>query len=120
MVERRNFHRVPFATKAEINCNEKKFHGELLDISLQGALILGKEFIPLARGCICVLSINLLDSEVAMQFDVRLVHRQDNKLGFRFIGEDIESMTHLRRLLELNIGSGEIVDEEIAFWLKDI
>ena len=120
MVERRNFHRVPFATKTEINCNEKKFHGELLDISLQGALVLGKEDIPLARGDLCALSINLPDTEVTMQFDVHLVHLQDNRLGFRFIGEDIESMTHLRRLLELNIGSAETVEEEISLWLQDI
>ena len=120
MAERRNFHRVPFATKAEINCNEKKFHGEVLDISLQGALINGKGTIPLEKNSLCVLSINLLGSEVTMQFDVRLVHREENRLGFRFIGEDIESMIHLRRLLELNIGSAEVVDSEISFWLKDI
>ena len=119
MVERRNFHRVPFATKVEINCNEKKFHGELLDISLQGALINGKGALPLEKNDLCELSINLLDSEVTMHFDVLLVHREQNRLGFKFIGEDIESMIHLRRLLELNIGSSETVDKEVSIWLKN-
>jgi c-di-GMP-binding flagellar brake protein YcgR len=120
MVERRNFQRVPFATEAEINCEEKKFHGELLDISLQGALIQGKGTIPFETGSICELSIHLLDSEITMQFDVNLVHRENNRLGFKFIGEDTETMTHLKRLLELNIGSPEILDKEISFWLKNI
>ena len=120
MVERRNFQRVPFATEAEINCNEKKFHGELLDISLQGALIQGRGTIPLKEGNLCKLSIHLLDSEITLQFDVDLVHRAKNKIGFRFIGEDTETMIHLRRLLELNIGSSEAIDKEISFWLKDI
>ena len=42
-----------------------------------------------------------------------------NRFGFRFIGEDTETMTHLRRLLDLNIGSSETIDKEISFWLKD-
>jgi c-di-GMP-binding flagellar brake protein YcgR len=119
MAERRNFQRVPFATKAEINCNEKKYHGELLDISLLGALIHGKGTIPLEEGSICELLIHLLDSEIIMQFDVDLVHRKEDRFGFRFIGNDTETMIHLRRLLELNIGSSEAIDKEISFWLKD-
>ena len=120
MIERRHFQRVPFATEAEINCNNKKYHGELLDISLQGALILEKGTIPLEKGNICALSIHLLDSEITLQFDVNLVHREENKLGFRFISEDTETMIHLRRLLELNIGSSDAIDKEISLWLKDI
>jgi c-di-GMP-binding flagellar brake protein YcgR len=120
MVERRNFQRVPFATEAEINCNGKKYHGELLNISLQGALIHGKETIPFEEGDICELSIHLSGSEITLQFDVNLVHRERKRLGFRFIGEDTETMTHLRRLLELNIGSSEIIDKEISFWLKNV
>jgi c-di-GMP-binding flagellar brake protein YcgR len=120
MTERRNFQRVPFATEAEINCNTKKYHGKLIDISLQGALIHGKGTIPLEKGNICALSIRLLDSEITLQFDVNLVHLEENKFGFRFIGEDTETMIHLRRLLELNIGSSEAIDKEISFWLKDI
>ena len=119
MTEKRHFQRVPFATEAEINCNEKKYHGELLDISLQGALIQGEGTIPLEKGTVCELSIQLLDSEIILQFDVNLVHREEDRFGFRFIGEDTETMTHLRRLLELNIGSSEEIDKEISFWLKD-
>jgi c-di-GMP-binding flagellar brake protein YcgR len=120
MIEKRKFQRVPFATEVEINCKEEKFSGELLDISLQGALILGKETIPLKEGDICELLFHLADSEITMQFDADLVHRQENKFGFKFIGKDTETMIHLRRLLELNIGSSEAIDKEISSWLKDI
>ena len=99
MTERRNFQRVPFATEAEINCKQNIYHGELIDISLQGALIRGKGTIPLEKGNICALSIHLLDSEISLQFDVNLVHVGEKKFGFRFIGEDTETMIHLRRLL---------------------
>jgi c-di-GMP-binding flagellar brake protein YcgR len=118
MDERRNFQRVSFATKAEINCQGKKFHGELLDISLQGALVLAKGVIPLEDGNHCELLIHLLDSEITLQFEADIVHRQENRLGFKFVSEDTETATHLRRLLELNIGSAETIDREVAFWLK--
>jgi c-di-GMP-binding flagellar brake protein YcgR len=94
MSERRNFQRVPFATVAEIYCNEKKYSGELLDISLQGALIQGAKSIPLEDGKSYELLIQLVDSEVTMKFDVTLVHREEDRFGFRFIGEDTETMIH--------------------------
>jgi hypothetical protein len=118
MDERRNFQRIPFATKAEINCDGKIYHGELLDISLQGALILGKGTIPLAEGDRCELTIHLLDTEIALHFEADIMHRQENRFGIKFISEDTETATHLRRLLELNIGSSDSLDREISLWLQ--
>jgi len=119
MDERRNFQRVPFATNAEITYHGKKYHGELLDISLTGALVLGKEQIPLAEGNRCKLSIHLLDSEINLQFEADIVHLHERRVGFKFISEDAETASHLRRLLELNIGSSDAIDREVSLLLKD-
>jgi c-di-GMP-binding flagellar brake protein YcgR len=119
MDERRKFQRVIFETKADINCKGTQYHGELLDISLQGALVKSTGSIPLEEGKRCELSIHLVDSDITMYFEADLVHRRGNKFGFKFISEDTETATHLRRLLELNIGSSEIIDREIAFWLTN-
>lgn len=118
MTERRNFQRIPFATKAEINCNSNKYHGELLNISLQGALVQGIEDIPLKKGRRCELLISLMDSEITLQFEVDIIYNQKNRLGLKFISEDIETASHLRRLLELNIASSEEIDREIISWLQ--
>ena len=119
MDEKRNFQRVPFVTRAEINCNSRKYRGRLLNISLQGALVSGKGFIPFAEGDRCQLSIHLLGTEITLQFEADLIHRQDDRFGFRFISEDLETASHLRRLLELNIGSAETIDREVTFRLQD-
>jgi hypothetical protein len=118
MSERRNFQRVPFTTKAEIHGNNKKYTGKLLDISLKGALIAGTVPIELEAGSHCELTIHLPETEIVLNFEAELVHCTDNKLGFKFTGEDTETAIHLRRLLELNIGSSDEVEKEIAFWLK--
>ena len=118
MAERRNFQRIPFTTDAEILCNNKKYKGELLDISLKGALILGTGQVQLEMGSRCDLTIHLLETEIALNFEADLVHCEGNKLGFKFVSEDTETAMHLRRLLELNIGSSDEIEKEIAFWLK--
>ena len=119
MNERRNFQRVPFTTEAEIIYSGKIYPGELLDISFQGALVLGKDLIPLAGGNQCDLSIHLVDSEITLRFAADIIHQRENRIGLKFISEDAETATHLRRLLELNIGSSEALDREVALWLKD-
>ena len=119
MKERRNFQRVPFATKAEINCNSNKYHGELLNISLRGALVHGEGEIPLAQGSRCELLIHLADSEITLQFETDIIYCQNNRFGFKFISEDIDTATHLRRLLEFNMGSSEEIDREVASWLGE-
>jgi PilZ domain len=119
MTEQRNFQRIPFATKAEINSNSNKYHGELLNISLQGALVKGNEKIPLKKGTRCELLIHLLGPEITLKFETDIIYSQKNNFGFKFISEDLETARHLRRLLELNIGSSEILDREIDAWIKN-
>ena len=118
MTEKRNFQRVPFATDADILFNNQKYKGELLDISLNGALIQGKGSIQLEKGNRCALTIHLLETEIVLNFEADLVHTEGNRFGFKFVCEDTETARHLRRLLELNIGSAEEIDKEIAIWLK--
>ncbi len=118
MPERRNFQRIPFTTDAAIHCNNKKYKGELLDISLKGVLIQGTGQIQLKMGNRCDLTIHLLETEIVLNFEADLVHTEGNKLGFKFVGEDTETAMHLRRLLELNIGSSEEIEKEIDLWLK--
>ena len=118
MKERRNYQRIPFATKAEINSNSNKFHGKLINISLQGALVHGIEEISLKKGTRCELLIHLLDSDITLRFEADIIYSQKNKFGFKFRSEDVETVRHLRRLLELNIGSSEEMEREIETWIK--
>jgi hypothetical protein len=41
---------------------------------------------------------------------------ENGQLGLFFLGVDIESLTHLRRLVELNLGDADQAAEEIAKW----
>ena len=44
----------------------------------------------------------------------RVSHVEDNHMGIESTGIDIESITHLRRMLELNMGDSRILNRELA------
>lgn len=121
MAEKRRFHRVPFSTDTSLRIGNDSFQGELLDISLGGALLRLSPDTPIPEAeQTCQLQVRLPTTDITMTFEVILIHReQENVFGFSFVGQDIETITHLRRLLELNIGNGQEVDSEFSHWLKE-
>ena len=100
MNERRNFQQVPFATKAEINCNSNNYHGQLVNISLRGALPLvyteGKKL--LVKGIHCELFIHFISSEITLQSETDIIYCLINRLGSKLISENLETASHLRGL----------------------
>lgn len=118
MTEMRNYRRIPFHTTAAILLDEHQADCELVDIALRGALVEAKENIPLLIGDHARVQIELPNAELNLTFGVELIHRQEELYGFLFIDADDESLAHLRRLLELNLGDGEQVDREFIHWLQ--
>lgn len=118
MDERRLFKRVKFESNSNLEIEDKSYEGDLTDISLRGALFYSDQDIPLNDGDNAILRIYLPPSDITLTFDVLLAHRRDNSFGFKFISEDIDTITHLRRLLELNLGEDGDIGLEITHWLK--
>lgn len=117
MDNRRKFNRVPFQCDCQIRCAEQVWSGELLDISLRGALFQLSETTSLEFGDNCYLDISLADGGIHLQFESELAHKEGALHGFRFLSENLETLTHLRRLLELNLGEDDIMKKEIGYWL---
>jgi len=117
--EKRYFSRINFKAHSQIEFNDKVYEGELLDLSLRGALLNFKEQIPIKMNDSGTLIIHLHSSDIKLIFDAELVHIHENNLGFKFISEDIGTMTHLRNLLSLNIGDYDKITDELDFWLKE-
>lgn len=45
---------------------------------------------------------------------VSLAHEKGRQLGFYCEEIDLDSITHLRRLIELNLGSSELLERELS------
>lgn len=112
--ERRRFSRVPFSQRAEIEFGEKKSPCRLVDISMKGALIEPIEGVALKPGDKINLSLLLDDGSSVVQMALSVVHAAPERMGCRCEEIDLDSITHLRRLLELNLGDAALATRELA------
>ena len=115
--ERRQFKRISFDAKTELTQGSLSWPVHLLDLSLKGLLIekpspwLGKPEEPF------MVDIHL-NVDIDVQMQVRLTHDDHNHLGFVCEHIGLESVTHLRRLVEWNLGDPEELERELAALIK--
>ncbi|RFA30475.1 hypothetical protein CAI21_05295 [Alkalilimnicola ehrlichii] len=111
--ERRRYSRIPFDASAQLDEGTHSHEVRLLDISINGALLELDPQTPLDRGRRYRLSISLSTTATVIM-EVRLRHRNGALAGFRCERIDLESLTHLRRLAELNLGDTALLERELA------
>ncbi len=114
MDNKRKFSRIDFITAAQVAINEELYDCEIVNLSLQGALLkLPKDHPLIALDSRCKVIFMIDGSSLVPQFVARVMHTCDHKIGLKFIEEDIESLAYLRRLLEFNLGDAETVSNEL-------
>lgn len=116
--EKRRFHRIGFDAQCELHWQEEVWTSEVLDISLKGLLVKRPPGwrVPLKNPCEVV--IHLDDNETGIVMAVELRHVEDHRLGFKCQYIDLESATHLRRLVELNLGDQALLEREFAHLIE--
>jgi len=115
----RRFRRVPFAAKVSLTVDRDYWTGELHDVAMKGALVETMVPLPIPVGTECALGITLPGTSISLDFDAELVYIDGLHYGFKFISENLETLTHLRKLIELNTGDAETTRSELTAWLKD-
>ena len=113
--EQRHFSRVPF--DCDVTGIDRNVHWptQLLDISLNGALVSRPAEWQPNNGDLCELQIRLNDNNIVIDMEEATVaHVSDDRVGFKCRIIDIDSITHLKRLVELNLGDPELVNRELA------
>ena len=115
----RRFRRVPFEAKVSLTVDQDYWIGELHDVAMKGALVETMAPLPMPVGTRCELSITLPGTAISLDFDAELVYIEGQQYGFKFISEDLETLTHLRKLIELNTGDVETTRSELSAWLDN-
>lgn len=114
VMERRHFHRLIFAAEAQLCQANKSWQTRVLDLSLQGSLLTKPQVFDANTRQPMQLIINLQDLAQPIIMQVKCVHSGEQKLGLQITKVDIDSMTELRRLVELNTGNDDILHRELA------
>lgn len=111
--ERRQFSRVLFNAQCTLHQNDMEWNTELLDISLKGILVRKPDHLAMDEGESCEATIQLSGSDQYIVMSLDFSHKNSDSVGFQCKYIDLDSMTHLKRLVELNVGSEDILMREL-------
>ena len=111
---RRHFTRIPMDNEVTLACGAQQWNSQLLDISLKGALLATPEEFGECPNCSCRLMFMLNETDVTIMVVGNIVHQGDGQLGFRCDNIDLDSITHLKRMVELNLGDESLLERELG------
>lgn len=113
MKDKRRFARAPFDGSATLQAGDQTLNVLLTDLSLRGALLELPPDAEVRQGLAGLLTLQLEDSDVAIPLQCQISHLKQGTAGVEFQRISVEGMQHLRRLVELHLGSGE--EHELGF-----
>ena len=114
----RHFQRVKYDVPASLEVDGVAVDANLIDLSLKGALLEVEESELLSVGELGRLSFTLGDyADYEISMDVEVAHNEVTTVGVHCLQIDLDSATHLRRILELYTGDSHIMEREIGAML---
>lgn len=112
--DKRQFTRITFDSPVYLSTETATWQSELVDISLNGVLIDKPANWQGSVGDLYKLTLDLNESDIEIRMEVEVAHMEKNHIGLHCKHIDLDSITHLRRLVELNVGNTEILNRELS------
>ena len=110
----RLFSRVPFNAAVSLHLNHQAVEVTLLDIALKGALVQTSAPLNLQLDDSCRLQLPLTNDGDTIEMTGKVAHLEGCNVGLKCEHIDLNSLTLLRRLLELNTGDTDLMDRELS------
>ncbi|MFZ5621619.1 MAG: FHA domain-containing protein [Pseudomonadota bacterium] len=108
----RRFTRIPFDAEAVLERDGRECPCTVVDLSLKGALIERPEAWEGTKGEDCTLVL-ALGEDAQIRMDAKVAHIEEGQIGLSCRDIDLDSITHLRRLVELNLGDPALLEREL-------
>lgn len=116
--ERRKFSRILFDAHVELAQGEFHWRASLLDISLKGLLLQQTLPVEVVHHESILVKI-LLSDNTSIAMSVTVAHQHHHQTGLVCTSIDIDSVSHLRRLIELNLGDAQAAERELSDLISD-
>lgn len=116
--DRRQFWRAHFKSGAKLQTGALTQPCQIEDISLKGVLLEMPAGASVAAGAKCQLLLEL-SSGTEITMSATIVHAESRHVGLHCDSIDLDSLTHLRRLIELNAGDAGVFERDLAALLHD-
>jgi hypothetical protein len=114
MENKRQFTRILFSIDAKLQFGDRQYQVNIHDISLNGVLVSAPKNPELLKNAIGTLNFSLADGDANVEMHIAVVHIEQEEIGLQCNAIDIESVGHLRRLVELNLGDEAQLNKELS------
>lgn len=111
--DRRVFSRIHFDAWAELRQGDRHWRAPVVDLSLKGLLVREPEDWHIDEKEPLRAAIQLAN-QATIQMSVRARHHTDGQIGFECEYIDLDSISNLRRLVELNLGDPELLERQLG------
>ncbi len=114
--ERRRFSRIPFPATAHIKAYKGDLHlnCDVIDISLKGILISIPDGWQGVMHDKYKIDLLLENAELVINMYASVAHLDKDSVGFLCEHIDLDSISHLKRLVELNLGDDKLLHRELS------
>ena len=120
MSEQRKFTRIKLDATALMVAEGERWQVELLDISLRGALFKSMYWENLSVACGVTVVITLAGGGDSVEMHGKVVHINDEHIGVACEHMDVDSISLLRRIVELNVGDSELLQREMVALIESV
>ena len=122
MSESRRFTRIHFDAEVQLHIHliDDIHIAHLIDISLKGALVDTDRPITTYikdRSCIMTLSLDAHQQKITMQG--KIIHHEGSLIGLESLHIDLDSITNLRTLIQLNTSDDKHLGTELSHMLTN-
>ncbi|MDC0612674.1 PilZ domain-containing protein [Vibrio sp.] len=116
--ERRQFQRVLYRAPALVTQGQKRVATTVQDLSLHGALLSIIDEPILDSSKPVDIEFPLPESDIVIQLTANIIQMTDSTMRVSIDHIDIDSIAHLRRLVELNIGDDSLLHRELEHLIE--
>ena len=117
-MEKRNFTRIPFQTKAIVRAKETTVIGVVENLSLAGIFLKTPERLRLNRLVKIELLFTGTSSQISIILDGKIMRHENLGMAIQFRNVDIDAFIHLKNLLSYNTNQMGKVEEEFQAFIK--
>lgn len=115
--DQRRFSRVLFNASAQLKVDDRELACQIHDLSLKGALLDlpgSPTAADLTLDSACTLEFSLAADDRRIRMLGTVSHVEGSSVGLRCESIDLDSVSHLRRLVELNVGDETILMRDLS------
>jgi hypothetical protein len=117
-MEKRNFDRIPFQTKAIVRSKDATVIGIVENLSLDGIFLKSPEKLPLNRIVKIEVLITGTSSQLSILLDGKIMRHENVGMAIQFRDIDMDTFFHLKNIIAYNTNQLGTLEEEFQKFLK--